>query len=118
MTLCRSFHAEALQATVSEGLAQNSYVGARAGFEPTTPGRKASTLPKRHHAPSIEHRVDFSKVAEMHEARAGKMSNVIGEANVWWNIAPKLRTGEFGVNVWVEAESRLMEIDGSWRERS
>ena len=30
------FHAEAPQATVSEGLAQGSYVAARAGFESTT----------------------------------------------------------------------------------
>src|SRR6218665_1581169 len=30
------FHAEAPQATVSEGLAQGPYVAARAGFEPTT----------------------------------------------------------------------------------
>src|SRR6218665_115095 len=36
ITLCRSLHAEALQATVSEGLAQGRYVVARAGFEPTT----------------------------------------------------------------------------------
>src|SRR6218665_531693 len=30
------FHAEAPQATASEGLAQDPYVAARAGFEPTT----------------------------------------------------------------------------------
>src|SRR6218665_1923767 len=36
MTLCRSLHAEALQATISEGLVQGPYVAARAGFEPTT----------------------------------------------------------------------------------
>src|SRR6218665_2183873 len=36
LTLCRSLHAEALQATASEGLAQVSYVAARAGFKPTT----------------------------------------------------------------------------------
>ena len=30
------FHAEALQATASEGLAQCLYVAARAGFEPAT----------------------------------------------------------------------------------
>ena len=29
-------HAEALQATVSEGVAQGPYMAARAGFEPTT----------------------------------------------------------------------------------
>ena len=33
---CRNLHAEALQATVSEGLAQGPYVAARVGFEPTT----------------------------------------------------------------------------------
>jgi len=32
MTLCWRLHAEALQATVSEELAQGSYVTARAGF--------------------------------------------------------------------------------------
>jgi len=35
LTLSRSLHAEALQATVSEGLAQGPYLAARAGFEPT-----------------------------------------------------------------------------------
>jgi len=35
MSLCRILHAEALQATVSEGLAQRPYVAARAGLEPT-----------------------------------------------------------------------------------
>src|SRR6218665_1484128 len=34
LKLCRSSHAEALQATVSEGLAQGSYVADRARFEP------------------------------------------------------------------------------------
>src|SRR6218665_993689 len=50
LTLCRSLHAEALEATVSEGLAQGPYVVARAGFDPTT-SRKASTLPMCHCAP-------------------------------------------------------------------
>ena len=36
LTLCRSLHAEALQATVSEGLPQGPCVAARAGFAPTT----------------------------------------------------------------------------------
>src|SRR6218665_2239102 len=36
LTLCRSLHAEALQTTASEGLAQGPYVAARAGFEPAT----------------------------------------------------------------------------------
>jgi len=36
LTLCRSLHAKALQATVSEGLAQGPYVAARAQFKPTT----------------------------------------------------------------------------------
>jgi len=35
----------------------------------------------------------------MHEARAGKMSDVIEEDKVWLKNRPKLRTGEFGVNV-------------------
>jgi len=32
LTLCRSLHTEALQATVSEGLAHGPYVAARAGL--------------------------------------------------------------------------------------
>ena len=34
LTLCRSLHAEAQQATPSEGLAQCPYVATIAGFEP------------------------------------------------------------------------------------
>jgi len=60
----------------------------------------------------MEHRADFSKVADMHEASVEKMSDVIGEAKVWSKIRPKLRTEEFEVNVWVNEESRLREIDG------
>ena len=51
LTLCRSLHAEALEATASEGLAQVPYVAASAGFEPLRFGRKASTLPMCHHSP-------------------------------------------------------------------
>src|SRR6218665_1071213 len=36
LTLCRSLHAEALQAVAGKGLAQGPYMAARAGFEPTT----------------------------------------------------------------------------------
>ena len=36
LILRRSLHAEALQATASEGLAQRSYMAARVGFEPAT----------------------------------------------------------------------------------
>ena len=36
LVLCRSKHAEALQATVSERLTQSPYVAARMGFEPAT----------------------------------------------------------------------------------
>ena len=50
-----------------------------------------------------------SKVAEMHEARATKMSDVAGEVKVLVKMTSKLRIGEFGVKVWVEAESRLEE---------
>jgi len=48
--------------------------------------------------------------------KAGRLSDVIRaseEPRFWSKITPKLRTGEFGVNVWVEAESMLREIDGS-----
>src|SRR6218665_1004349 len=36
LTLCRSLHAEALQAIAGKGLAQGPYMAARAGFEPMT----------------------------------------------------------------------------------
>src|SRR6218665_310699 len=36
LILCRSQHTKALQATVSEGLAQGPYVAARVGFKPAT----------------------------------------------------------------------------------
>ena len=36
LILCRSYHAEALRATASEGLAQGPYMAARVGFEPAT----------------------------------------------------------------------------------
>ena len=36
LILFRSLHAEALQATASEGLAQGPHVAARVGFEPAT----------------------------------------------------------------------------------
>src|SRR6218665_1805310 len=36
LTLCRSLHAEALQATASDGLVQGPYVAARVRFEPAT----------------------------------------------------------------------------------
>jgi len=41
------FHAEASQATASEGLAQGLYVAATAGFEPFE--RKSWNLPMSHH---------------------------------------------------------------------
>jgi len=45
------FHAEALQATASEGLAQCPYAAARAGFEPVTlqkKGAESANEPSRH----------------------------------------------------------------------
>ena len=50
LTLCRSLHAEALQATVSEGLEQGPYMVARAGFEPTilrSKGVESTNAPPR-----------------------------------------------------------------------
>jgi len=40
---------------------------------------------------------------------------VIGEVMFWfWSkFTPKLRTGEFALNVYINAESGLREIDGS-----
>jgi len=55
------FHAEASQATVSEGLAQGHYVTARAGFETATlrtKGDESTNEPPRHTANII---VKFSK---------------------------------------------------------
>jgi len=42
-------HAEASQATASEGLAQGPYVAARAVFQPVTLRTKATNLPMSHH---------------------------------------------------------------------
>ena len=47
------FHAEAPQATASEGLAQGAYVAARTGFELATLRIKAPNLPIGHHAPNF-----------------------------------------------------------------
>src|SRR6218665_2860502 len=64
MTLSRSLYAKALQATVIEGLAQGFYVSARAGVQPRRPfGRKASTLPKRHHAPQCAHQYPTTPIS-------------------------------------------------------
>ena len=49
-----SLHAEALHATVSEGLAQGPYMAARAVFEPTAlrpKGVVSTNAPPRHLAP-------------------------------------------------------------------
>ena len=66
----------------------------------------------------IEHGSDSSKVANVLEARSGKMCDVVGETKVLVKkIRPKLRTGEFRVtvwNMWVDAVSRLKKIDGGF----
>ena len=41
------FHAEAPQATVSEGLAQGPYLAARTGFEPVMKGDESTNEPPR-----------------------------------------------------------------------
>ena len=51
MDTVSEFHANAPQATASDGLAQGPYIVARAGFEPATFRRKASNLPMSHHVP-------------------------------------------------------------------
>ena len=61
----------------------------------------------------FEHRADSTMVADMHEAGAGKLSYVIREDKVLVKFTSELPTGEVGVNVWVDAESKLREIDGS-----
>src|SRR6218665_583314 len=50
LTLCRSLHAEALQATTNERLAQGPSVAPSEYSNRLPSGRKASTLPMRHHA--------------------------------------------------------------------
>jgi len=48
LILCRRYHAEALQATVNEGLAQGLYLAASMGFKPATlpmQGTKNNTEP-------------------------------------------------------------------------
>ena len=55
--LCRSFmqfHAEAPQATASEGFAQGPYMVARARFEPTTPQMKGAESTNEPPCPTIE----------------------------------------------------------------
>src|SRR6218665_2722654 len=49
--LCRSYHAEALQTTVGEGLAQGPYVEWDSNLRPSGP--KAPNLPLSHHAPQF-----------------------------------------------------------------
>ena len=54
LILYRSYHAEALQATASEGLAQGPYLAARVEFEPATlqvQGTESTIL--SHHAPTV-----------------------------------------------------------------
>ena len=51
LMLCRSLHAEALQATASEGLALSPCVASGVGFEPgtfRTQGTEPTTEPQRH----------------------------------------------------------------------
>src|SRR6218665_2726609 len=67
------FHAEAPQASASEGIAhyaQGTYVAVRAGFEPTILRTKALNLPMSHHAtqvtalsrdPSVSSRPNFKE---------------------------------------------------------
>lgn len=43
--------------------------------------------------------MDSAKVSDMHEARAGQLSAVIGNAKVWEKITHKLQTGGFSANV-------------------
>jgi len=62
----------------------------------------------------IEHLTDSSKVAYVHEARAGKLSDVIEKLRFWPKITSKLRTREFGVNVWVIADCRV-KFEGNRR---
>lgn len=55
---------------------------------------------------------DSAKIMDMHETIiVGKMNDMIGEVKV--EITPKLRTEELSVNVWMDAYSRLKEINRS-----
>ena len=63
LTLRRSLHAEAQQATASEGLAQDRYVATRVGFEPVTfrtKGIDSTNEPPRLHnsqLPSLDNNI-------------------------------------------------------------
>ena len=54
LILCRSYHAEALQATVIEGLAQGPYMAARVGFEPATLWAQGTELTTEPPHPKID----------------------------------------------------------------
>jgi len=53
LILCRIQHAEVLQATVSEGLAQDPYVAGRMGFEPATLRMEGTVLTTETPGPRI-----------------------------------------------------------------
>ena len=55
LILCRRKHAEAPQATVSEGLAQGSYVVAGVGFEPATLRAQGTELTTEPPCPTISY---------------------------------------------------------------
>ena len=51
MDTVSEFHAEAPQATASEGLAQGPYMAAKAGFEPMTLWAKGAEMPESINVP-------------------------------------------------------------------
>ena len=65
--LYRGFHAEAPQATASEGLAQGPYVAARAGVEPTTLRMKGVESTNEPPRPTIRLRVSFYVTLSTHK---------------------------------------------------
>ena len=65
MGIVLEFHAEAPQATASEGLAQGPYVAARAGLEPTTLRTKGDES-MRHHAQRVHYIDDHTRAVNYH----------------------------------------------------
>ena len=58
--LCQSLHAEALQATASEGLAESPYEAVRVGFEPATLRMEGNELTTEPPHPRLERIVSGS----------------------------------------------------------
>ena len=72
-------HAEAPQATVSEGLAQGSYVAARAGVEPITLRTKGVDSTKAQPSPTLLYTVHNSNSTLLQHCSVNMVYNSVGE---------------------------------------